>query len=69
MKTYSPRERLITLDLPNLFDFASNDLSQDAFLCWALGWINLNSMSILLWLEKNLALITEKFFESLGNKR
>ncbi|WP_139904821.1 hypothetical protein [Clostridium thermarum] len=41
MKTYSPGERLKTLDLPNLFDFAGNDLSQDAFLCWALGWINI----------------------------
>jgi hypothetical protein len=42
MKTYSPRERLSTLELPNLFDFATKELSQDAFLCWALGWINIS---------------------------
>ena len=41
MKTYSPKERLNDLDLPNLFNYATKELSQDAFLCWALEWINI----------------------------
>lgn len=41
MKTYSPKERLNDLDLPNLFNYATKELSQDAFLCWALEWRNI----------------------------
>lgn len=39
MKIYSPKERL-NLELPNLFNYATKELSQDAFLCWALEWAN-----------------------------
>jgi hypothetical protein len=28
------------MDRPNLFDFATSELSQDAFLCWLLSWAN-----------------------------
>lgn len=41
MKTYSPIERLNELDMPNLFNYATKELSQDAFLCWALEWRNI----------------------------
>lgn len=41
MKTYSPKERLNDLELPNLFHYATKELSQDAFLCWALEWRNI----------------------------
>lgn len=41
MKTYSPLERLNDLDIPNLFNYATKELSQDAFLCWALEWRNI----------------------------
>ena len=41
MKNYSPRERLYALELPNLFDYATKELSQDAFLCWSLQWRNI----------------------------
>src|SRR4051794_18176618 len=27
-----------TMTRPNLFDFATSELSQDAFLCWLLSW-------------------------------
>lgn len=40
MKTYSPIERLNDITLPNLFNYATKELSQDAFLCWALEWRN-----------------------------
>src|SRR4051794_9918763 len=26
------------MDRPNLFDFATSELSQDAFICWLLSW-------------------------------
>jgi hypothetical protein len=26
------------MDTPNLFDFATSELSQDAFLCWLMSW-------------------------------
>lgn len=42
MKTYTPAERINHLDLPNLFDYATKELSQDAFLCWALEWKNIS---------------------------
>ena len=41
MRTYSPKERLNDLQLPNLFNYATKELSQDAFLCWALEWRNI----------------------------
>ena len=25
----------------NIFNFATNELSQDAFICWCLNWINM----------------------------
>lgn len=25
----------------NIFSFATNELSQDAFICWCLNWINM----------------------------
>lgn len=28
----------VIMNPPNLFDFATNELSQDAFLCWILSW-------------------------------
>lgn len=28
---------------PNLFEFASSELSQDAFICWLLSWANSNT--------------------------
>ncbi len=27
-------------NLPNLFDFATTELSQDAFICWLVSWVN-----------------------------
>lgn len=41
MKIYTPKERINDLDLPNLFNYATKELSQDAFLCWALEWRNI----------------------------
>lgn len=41
MKIYTPKERINDLDLPNLFNYATRELSQDAFLCWALEWRNI----------------------------
>ncbi|ORJ61355.1 hypothetical protein [Geothermobacter hydrogeniphilus] len=29
-----------TLDAPNIFDFATGELSQDAFICWLLKWLD-----------------------------
>ncbi len=40
VKIYSPKERLLALTIPNLFTYATKELSQDAFLCWTLEWIN-----------------------------
>lgn len=28
----------VSLRLPNLFDYATSELSQDAFICWLLKW-------------------------------
>lgn len=28
------------LEKNNLFSFATSELSQDAFICWCLNWIN-----------------------------
>ncbi|MCZ2344400.1 MAG: PD-(D/E)XK nuclease family protein [Bacteroidales bacterium] len=28
------------MNLPNLFDFATSELSQDAFICWLASWAN-----------------------------
>lgn len=41
MRNYTPNERLKELGLPNLFNYATKELSQDAFLCWALEWRNI----------------------------
>lgn len=41
MRNYTPNERLNDYELPNLFNYATKELSQDAFLCWALEWRNI----------------------------
>lgn len=41
MRIYTPEERLNDLELPNLFNYATKELSQDAFLCWTLEWRNI----------------------------
>jgi hypothetical protein len=28
------------MNQPNLFDFATRELSQDAFICWLASWAN-----------------------------
>ena len=33
-------------DRPNLFDFATSELSQDAFICWLLSWANPTARSL-----------------------
>ncbi|PWW31392.1 PD-(D/E)XK nuclease superfamily protein [Cytobacillus oceanisediminis] len=30
--------RAVSLELPNLFQYATSELSQDAFLCWLMAW-------------------------------
>ena len=33
----------------NLFDFATKELSQDAFLCWLINWLNYKKENIELY--------------------
>jgi len=40
MKNFTPLEHFNSTELPNMFDYATKELSQDAFLCWVLAWKN-----------------------------
>ncbi|MFD2933106.1 hypothetical protein [Spirosoma flavum] len=33
---------------PNLFTYATSELSQDAFICWLAAWVNSKSPTIIL---------------------
>jgi len=37
------------LEKNNLFSFATSELSQDAFICWCLNWINYPDEMLFLW--------------------
>ena len=45
----------------NLFDFATSELSQDAFICWLIEWINHEKEDQNLY--KTAKLLLDKFFE------
>lgn len=58
---------------PNLFDFATSELSQDAFFCWLISWVNeshkKDNNELFLIGRTFLKMIGEKFPESgIGNK-
>ncbi|NLY79687.1 MAG: hypothetical protein GX072_07305, partial [Lysinibacillus sp.] len=36
----------LQLNRPNLFQFATSELSQDAFLCWLMSWAQKDFQSI-----------------------
>ena len=52
----------------NIFDFATSELSQDAFICWLCNWVNFDDNS-LSEDEKKLKLLATEFIEKmLGEK-
>ena len=52
----------------NIFDFATSELSQDAFICWLCNWVNFDD-NILSEDEKKLKLLATEFIEKmLGEK-
>lgn len=52
----------------NIFDFATSELSQDAFICWLCNWVNFDDNG-LLEDEKKLKLLATEFIEKmLGEK-
>jgi hypothetical protein len=51
----------------NLFDFATSELSQDAFICWLIEWINHEKEDQNLY--KTAKLLLDKFFDLCGNSK
>lgn len=49
---------------PNLFNFATSELSQDAFLCWILSWGAPEAQSV----DKELHDIARKLFQAFFSK-
>lgn len=49
------------LSHPNLFQYATSELSQDAFLCWLAKWGNINSEH----LDRKMHLVGKQFIEHL----
>ena len=52
----------------NIFDFATSELSQDAFICWLCNWVNFDDNSLSEDEKKLKALATEFIEKMLGEK-
>ncbi len=50
---------------PNLFNYATSELSQDAFICWLLDWANDSNSEH----DRNLNLLAKTFVDVLLNKK
>ena len=48
---------------PNLFSFATSELSQDAFICWLLSWADIDNSKIDINLNKCAIRMIETFYE------
>ncbi len=52
----------------NIFDFATSELSQDAFICWLCNWVNFDNNSLSEDEKKLKALATEFIEKMIGEK-
>ena len=52
----------------NIFDFATSELSQDAFICWLCNWVNFDDNSLSEDEKKLKALATEFIEKMIGEK-
>jgi hypothetical protein len=50
---------------PNLFHYATSELSQDAFICWLIDWSNFTNYEF----DKNMTLIGQTFLQVLLKKQ
>ena len=41
LKNLFGKEEIVMAEENNLFDFATSELSQDAFICWLCNWVNI----------------------------